>query len=54
MIIDSVYQRVGGNQVQAAKVPGISRNTLRHRLDKWSIAVRSAVRPVVPGGSGQE
>jgi len=54
MIIDNVYQRVGGNQVQAAKVLGVSRNTLRHRLEKWGITVRAAVKPVVTGSSGQD
>jgi DNA-binding protein Fis len=35
MLIHKAMQACGGNQVHAAKMLGISRNTLRHRLKKW-------------------
>ncbi|MBW2525272.1 MAG: sigma-54-dependent Fis family transcriptional regulator [Deltaproteobacteria bacterium] len=37
IIVDYVYRLVDGNQVRAAKVLGISRNTLRSRLEKYGI-----------------
>ncbi|MFC1532688.1 sigma-54-dependent transcriptional regulator [Thermodesulfobacteriota bacterium] len=36
MLIHKAMEACGGNQVQAAKMLGISRNKLRHRLKKWS------------------
>jgi DNA-binding NtrC family response regulator len=35
MLIHKSMEACGGNQVQAAKMLGISRNKLRHRLKKW-------------------
>jgi transcriptional regulator with AAA-type ATPase domain len=36
-LIQKALSETGGNQVQAAKLLGISRNTLRHRIDKYRL-----------------
>ncbi|MBI4701805.1 MAG: sigma-54-dependent Fis family transcriptional regulator [Deltaproteobacteria bacterium] len=45
LAIDYVYQQAGGNQVQAARPLGITRNTLRSRLEKYDIGLRPAEEP---------
>ena len=35
LLIKSALEKTGGNQVQAAKLLGISRNTLRKRTQKY-------------------
>lgn len=37
VLIDAALRETGGNQVQAAKLLGISRNTLRSRMDKYKL-----------------
>jgi DNA-binding protein Fis len=37
VLITKALQRTGGNQVQAAGLLGISRNTLRSRIQKYGI-----------------
>ncbi len=37
-LIRKALSETGGNQVQAAKLLGISRNTLRHRIEKYQIS----------------
>ncbi|MFC1706110.1 sigma-54-dependent transcriptional regulator [Planctomycetota bacterium] len=44
LLIARVLGRVGGNQVQAARLLGISRNTLRNRIDRYGL------RPQEPRG----
>jgi len=36
-LIQKALSETGGNQVQAAKLLGISRNTLRHRIEKYKL-----------------
>jgi nitrogen regulation protein NR(I) len=36
-LIQKALTETGGNQVQAAKLSGISRNTLRHRIEKYNL-----------------
>jgi transposase-like protein len=49
MLIAQALERTGGNQVQAARLLGISRNTLRSRMDKHG--VRMTTRPSMPPAS---
>lgn len=35
LLIKRALERTGGNQVHAAKLLGISRNTLRNRIEKY-------------------
>lgn len=37
-LIQKALSETGGNQVQAAKLLGISRNTLRHRIEKYGLS----------------
>ncbi len=37
-LIQKALSETGGNQVQAAKLLGISRNTLRHRIEKYRLS----------------
>ena len=37
-LIQKSLTETGGNQVQAAKLLGISRNTLRHRIEKYRLS----------------
>jgi DNA-binding NtrC family response regulator len=37
LLIETALRETGGNQVQAAKLLGISRNTLRNRIEKYSL-----------------
>jgi transcriptional regulator with PAS, ATPase and Fis domain len=37
-LIQKALAETGGNQVQAAKLLGISRNTLRHRIEKYRLS----------------
>jgi two-component system, NtrC family, nitrogen regulation response regulator GlnG len=41
-LIELVLERVGGNQVKAADVLGINRNTLRKKITDLNIVVRKA------------
>ena len=37
LLIEKAMRKTGGNQVQAAKILGIHRNTLRNRLQKFGM-----------------
>jgi DNA-binding protein Fis len=38
MLIESALRSTGGNQVQAAKILGVSRNTLANKMKKYKIS----------------
>jgi len=40
-LIESILERAEGNQLRAAKILGINRNTLRSKIKKLGIKVRS-------------
>ena len=43
-LIIEALKETGGNQVQAAKILGITRATLRKRIDKFKITQELAIR----------
>ena len=36
-LLEAVLQRTGGNQLRAARILGINRNTLRKKLDQYGL-----------------
>lgn len=43
-LIQEVLERTGGNQSNAAKILGITRNTLRSKLKRYKISVNGKAR----------
>ncbi len=41
-LIEEILKRTGGNQSQAASMLGITRNTLRTKMQRYSISARSS------------
>jgi DNA-binding NtrC family response regulator len=48
MLIAQALERTAGNQVQAARLLGISRNTLRSRMDRHGVRAPAGARTSIP------
>ena len=44
-LIEEILKRTGGNQSQAASMLGITRNTLRSKMQRYSIDAKSGKAP---------
>ena len=52
LLVTKVLQHTGGNQLQAAKVLGITRGTLRTKLATLGLAAAAGLAGAVVGGAG--
>ena len=53
-LLDLVMEHTGGNQVKAAEILGLNRNTLRRKLSEHGLVGGKGTRPAAPSPSGKK